>query len=140
VTIEGTTDALDITLSGGHTATLTQFATPLDCEADFRDNDRVYDVDYKTATDGLEFQVLVNESGPGTYDITDENVAVDGPDDSTLHWSSLDGATGTLTINPDLSGSIDGQISSRGGSLPGDGSKLDVKGTWSCATYRHLSD
>ena len=139
-TVAGTVDALDITLSGGHTGTLSQFDTPLDCNADFRENVKVYHVTFHTKTDGLKFEVLINESGPGTFQISDENVSVDGPDDARLHWSSLNGSSGTVTIHDDLSGSIEGEIASRDGSLPGDGSKLGVKGTWSCASYELLAD
>ncbi len=133
-------DQLALNLSGGLSGTLDAVTGTPDCVADYRPDEKIYHVQFDTTRDSLQFEVLINDiTGPGTFQVSDQNVSVDGADDAKQHWSSLgEGVMGTVTVAPDNSGTIDATIPSRdpNGGLPGDGSTLTIKGTWSCKTYR----
>jgi hypothetical protein len=144
-------DKLDLTLAGTVNDHVTRYNNAPKCTWDWNDlfNKWVYNVSFPITIKGQEgtFGVLVNDADlqGGNYEIAKENVSVDGPDSSKLHWGGAFGSTGSsgsVTINPDHSGSIDGAIKARSGpNLKGDGTLLQVKGSWSCAqfhdTYGH---
>ncbi|GAA0348229.1 hypothetical protein NE235_10930 [Actinoallomurus spadix] len=144
-------DRLDLTLAGTVNDHVTRYNNAPKCTWDWNDlnNKWVYNVSFPITIKGQEgtFGVLINDTElqGGNFEVAKENVSVDGPASSKLHWGGAFGSTGssgTVTINPDHSGTIDGAIKARSGpNLKGDGTLLQVKGSWSCAqfhdTYGH---
>jgi hypothetical protein len=139
---------LDITLAGTVHKHITSYSGTPRCSWYANDMGAagayVYSVQFPISVNGQpgEFSVLINDAhkNGGPYSVANENVAIDGPDASHLHWSTVGGAvpgSGTVTIRADRSGTITGVLPARAGgaALNGDGTKLKIRGSWHCTHW-----
>lgn len=140
-------DRIDLTLTGTVNSHITTYNGAPQCEFSFNDlnNKYVYEVTFPINLNGQNgtFRVLISDAdrAGGTYTIAQENISVDGTDDGHLHWGGAFGSvgsSGTVLLAADHSGTVDGAIKARTGTdnkFQGDGTLLQVKGSWNCARF-----
>lgn len=141
----GTVDSLDITISGGLDGHITEFIGEPECS--FRENSLfdggrwVYQARYEVELDGEEFSfsILQNSaeaSGDHTYEADDVNMGFYGP--APYRYTSFTSnvpVEGTVTINDDLTGTVNDVTIGTFSDSDYDADPITVNGSWSCAEF-----
>ena len=130
---------LTVCFSGPLTGTATQFDPDSECSPEIKAGD-IFDVTYKSSLNGVPTLIEMSaDKGPGTAKVDSRTgTATLAISQTTVqrNWSSVvAGATGTVTVNPDRSGSVNATVPERGYTtgveVPG-APPLTVKGTFRC--------
>jgi hypothetical protein len=134
-------ETMNLCLGGALHGTLSQVdPATTQCSA-LEPND--FDGSFYAPLDGVETKWEFSaDKGAGTFDINTESVAITlnvSQASSEKNWSSVNagGRSGTITINPDRSGTVNVTLPERnydtGGDVPS-APALTVKGTFRCPT------
>jgi hypothetical protein len=129
--------SLNICFTGALTGTAATVGSGSTCSSVPKAGDS-FDVAYKTTVGGQETSFEVSAyKGPGTYTLesTDVNVNV-AQSAAQKNWSgAVGGGMGSVTINPDRSGTVDASVPERdynSGATKESAPRLSVKGNFRC--------